>query len=135
MNNKNTVNKLSEWLRMLINEAKNDTSTSVFWFEGTDSDDDDFSIVGGWHEGFPTEYSDLFCLSQSNPGYGMCVKIVVNEGPYASANFGELDMPIDKCGEVDSPCISLEWDEDVEGLAEFLLIELERINKEFGGED
>jgi hypothetical protein len=125
-----TVEGLAAWLRNLIEEAKADTPFAVSWFRETDYDSEPFCIVGGWSDGFSEEYDDILCISKSSPKYAMCVKIVVNDGPYAYADFDSLDMPLDLNGEVEDTCISLDLDEDVEGLAAFLWNELERITKE-----
>jgi hypothetical protein len=61
----------------------------------------------------------------------MCVKIAVNEGPYAYTDFEIMNMPVNEEGDVDDTCIALEYDDDVESLAAFLHTELERINKEY----
>ena len=127
--NKTTEN-LADWIRGLIDNAKNDTPFSVFWFKENEYSDEPFSIVGGWSDGFSAAYDDLLCISKSNPNYAMCVKIVVNEGPYASSDFDSLNMPTDAFGEVEDTCITLELDEDVNGLAKLLLCELERITQE-----
>jgi hypothetical protein len=44
-----------------------------------------------------------------------------------------MNMPWDESnGEVDDTCIALEYDDDSETLAQFFLMELERITKEYG---
>lgn len=123
------VERLATWLRSLIEDAKKDEQFSIAWFE--DTKDERFSIIGGWMEGFSKDYADLLCISESNPEYAMCVKIAVNEGPYAYTDFELMNMPIDQTGEVDNTCIALEYDDDVNSLAEFFLGELQRINLEF----
>lgn len=123
------VERLATWLRSLIEDAKKDKQFSIAWFE--DTKDEHFSIIGGWMEGFSKDYADLLCISESNPKYAMCVKIAVNEGPYAYTDFELMNMPIDQTGEVDNTCIALEYDDDVNSLAEFFLGELQRINLEF----
>ena len=128
MNNKINVKRLAGWIQSLINDAKNDQQFSIAWF--SDTKDEPFSIIGGWMSGFSDEYDDLLCISKSNPEYAMCVKIAVNEGPYAYTDFEIMDMPLDKNGEVDNTCIALDLDEDVTALAEFFACEWERISKE-----
>jgi hypothetical protein len=87
-------------------------------------------------EGFSEDYSDLLCISESNPKYAMCIKIAVNEGPYAYTDFELMNMPVDpETKEVDDTCIALEYNDDSESLAQFLLMELERITKEYGDAD
>lgn len=129
--NKETIKSLTLWINGLIEEAKKDSNLSVSWFKGTDIKD--FCIVGGWSDGFSKNYEGLLHISKSKPNYAMCVKIVVDEGPYAYADFDSLNMPIGLDGEVDDTCISIELDENPEALALFLLNELERITKEHGG--
>lgn len=129
MNNNFTIERLAAWIRDLIEAAKNDQSFSIAWFKETK--DEPFSIIGGWMEGFSEDYNDVLCISKSNPKYAMCVKIAVNEGPYAYTDFEVMDMPIDKNGEVDNTCIALDLDEDVYGMAQFFKTEWERIMKEY----
>lgn len=131
--NKDILNKLVEWLESLKEAAKDDESFSIAWFKPTENDP--FSIIGGWMEGFSEDYSDLVCISKSNPQYAMAVKIAVNEGPYAYTDFELMNMPVAADGEVDDTCIALEYDDDSESLAQFLLMELERITKEYGDAD
>ena len=128
MNTKNTTTALAGWLKGLIQAAKEDESFSVSWFLPTK--DEKMSIVGGWMEGFSEDYSDFVCVSKSNPKYAMCVKVVVNEGPYAYCDFETLNMPIDRFGEVDNTCIVLEYNDDVNAMAEFFIGEWERITRE-----
>jgi hypothetical protein len=131
--NKDILNKLVEWLESLKEAARDDESFSIAWFKPTENDP--FSIIGGWMEGFSENYSGLLCISKSNPQYAMCVKIAVNEGPYAYTDFELMNMPVNAEGEVDDTCIALEYDDDSESLAQFFLIELERITKEYGDAD
>lgn len=128
--NKDTIKKLAEWIEELKEAARNDESFSIAWFKPTENNP--FSIIGGWMEGFSENYSGLLCISKSNPQYAMCVKIAVNEGPYAYTDFEIMNMPVAADGEVDDTCIALEYDDDTESLAQFLLMELERITKEYG---
>lgn len=126
--NKDMLKKLTEWIEDLKEAAKDDNCFSIAWFKETENEP--FSIIGGWMEGFSEDYSDLICVSKSNPKYAMCVKIAVNEGPYAYTDFEVMNMPLNKEGDVDDTCIALEYDDDAESLATFLLTELDRITKE-----
>ena len=78
------------------------------------------------------DFSDLFCCSKSQPEYVMCVKIAVNEGPYAYTDFEAMNMPTNEFGEVDDNCIPLELDDSAEAAAQFFLTEWERLMKEHG---
>ena len=129
--NKDTLKNLTDWIEGLKEAARQDEQFSISWFKETESKP--FSIIGGWMEGFSEDYSDFICISKGDPSYAMCVKIAVNEGPYAYTDFEIMNMPIDPVTEeVDDTCIALEYDDDSESLAQFLLLELERINKEYG---
>lgn len=121
------LNDLAKWLKDIVEAAKNDENFSVAWFEGTRHED--FSIVAGWLEGFD-DYNTLLCTSKSEPKYALCVKIVVNEGPYAYADFDTLNMPVDSFGNVDDTCIAIEQEDDLNALAQFLYGEWERITDE-----
>lgn len=126
-----SIVKLAGWIRTLVEAAEKDEQFSITWF--SDTKDKPFSIVGGWMEGFSEDYSDLLCISKSNPTYAMCVKIVVNEGPYAYTDFEVMNMPFDpEANKVDDTCIALEREEDYEAMALFFLNEWERIMKEHG---
>lgn len=129
--NKNTLKNLTDWIEDLKKSAKEDEQFSIAWFKETENKP--FSIIGGWMEGFSEDYSDFICISKGDPSYAMCVKIAVNEGPYAYTDFEIMNMPVNpETEEVDDTCIALEYDDDSESLAQFLLAELERINKEYG---
>ena len=130
MNNKVTVESLAKWIEDLKEAARDDHAFSIAWYKETENAP--FSIIGGWLSGFSADYADLLCMSKSNPEYAMCVKIAVNEGPYAYTDFEIMNMPVNEEGEVDDTCISLEYDDDAESLAQFLIMELERITKEYG---
>ncbi len=125
MNKMFTKEQLASWIAGLQEAAKNDEQFLVDWFKRTK--ESPFSIVGGWMDGFNPKEADLFCQSKSNPTYCMCVKICVNEGSYAYADFEMLDMPTDKNGEVDDNCIALEWKDDPAKVAEFFMIEWEQL--------
>ena len=129
--NKDMIKKLTDWLEGLKQAAREDEQFSISWFKPTENDP--FSIIGGWMEGFSENYSGLVCISKGDPSYAMCVKIAVNEGPYAYTDFELMNMPINtNTEEVEDTCIALEYDDDTESLAQFLLMELERITKEYG---
>lgn len=129
MNKEVFIKRLAEWLEGLKESARKDEQFSIAWFG--DTKNESFSIIGGWMEGFSEDYSDLLCISKSEPKYAMCVKIAVNEGPYAYTDFEIMNMPVNEEGDVDDTCIALEYDDDTESLAVFLHTELERINKEY----
>lgn len=124
------IAKLADWIRELIESAKKDEQFSIAWFKETENDP--FSIIGGWMEGFSEDYDDVLCISKGDPSYAMCVKIAVNEGPYAYTDFEIMNMPVNSEGDVDDTCIALDYDEDVVSLAQFLAGEWERITKEYG---
>lgn len=127
MKNVNLKN-LVQWLDDLKEAAKEDQSFSIAWFKETETSP--FSIIGGWVGGLSEGWDDLLCVSKSNPTYAMCVKIAVNEGPYAYTDFEMMSMPVNEDGEVDDNCIALEHDDDTEELAFFLLNEWERLMEE-----
>ena len=132
MNDK-TIRELAAWLDGLKEAAKNDEALSISWFKGTK--DSPFAIIGGWAEGFGEYYSDIICTSKADPSYAMCVKIAINEGPYAYTDFEIMNMPYDEeTGDVDDTEQALEWDDDTESLAAWLLCEWERIMEEHGEE-
>jgi hypothetical protein len=125
------LHRLTEWLEDLRKSAEEDEQFSISWFG--DTKDKPFSIIGGWLDGFSEEYSDILHISKSNPSYAMCVKIAINEGPYAYTDFELMDMPIDPATEeVDDTCIALEKDEELAELAMFFAAEWDRIMKEYG---
>ncbi len=130
MTNNNTIKSLAEWIEQLKELAKGDSDILISWFKGTK--DSPFSIIGGWMEGFSDNsgVDDLFCVSKSNPKYVMCVKIAINEGPYAYTDYEIMNMPYDEEGNVDDTEQMLEWEDDAEELATWLLGEWERITKE-----
>lgn len=133
MNKTFTKEQLTSWIAGLQTAAKNDEHFLVDWFKPTM--DSPFSIIGGWLEGFDPSQADLFCQSRSNPAYCMCIKICVNEGPYAYCDFETLNMPMSEDGEVDDNCFALEWDEDPAKIAEFFMIEWEQLMDTFNEED
>jgi hypothetical protein len=125
MNKTFTKEQLTSWIAGLQEAAKNDKQFLVDWFKRTK--EEPFSIVGGWLSGFNPSEADLFCQSKSEPTYCMCIKICVNEGPYAYCDFETLDMPMTEDGEVDDNCIALEWKDDPAKVAEFFMIEWEQL--------
>lgn len=128
-----SVIELADWIRALMEDAKKDEQFSIAWFDPTK--DKPFSIIGGWMGGFSEDYSDLLCISKSEPTYAMCIKIAVNEGPYAYTDFEVMNMPLDpETNGVDDTCIALEHEEDYEAMAIFFLNEWERIMKAHGEE-
>jgi hypothetical protein len=128
MKNVNLKN-LVQWLDDLKEAAKEDQSFSIAWFKETETSP--FSIIGGWMSGFSETWDDLLCVSKSNPTYAMCVKIAVNEGPYAYTDFEAMDMPVNEDGEVDDNCIALEYGDNTEELAFFLFNEWEKLMEEY----
>lgn len=125
------IKELTNWIEELKELARQDDNILISWFPETR--DKPFAIIGGWMEGFTEEYADVFCVSKTNPKYAMCVKIAVNEGPYAYTDFEIMNMPTYGEGEVDDTCIALEYDDDSKSLAMFLATEWERITKTYGG--
>ena len=133
MNKTFTKEQLTSWIAGLQEAAKNDEQFLVDWFKRTK--DSPFSIVGGWMDGFAPKEADLFCQSKSSPTFCMCVKIIVNKGPYAYCDFETLDMPMSEDGEVDDNCIALEWNDDPAKVAEFFMIEWEQLMDTIKEED
>jgi hypothetical protein len=129
----NTINieHLAAWIDTLIEYAKNDTAISASWFGGTKNAE--FSIVGGWLEGFSAEYSDIMYISRSRPDRAMCVKIIVNNR--SDSRFSILPMPVGADGSIENTCIAINIDEDVFGMAQFFAGEWERITRELGGRE
>lgn len=123
------VKTVAHWIETLVTLAREDDPISISFFESTK--DSPLSIVGGWMSGFSADYNDLICISKSQPTYAMCLKIAVNEGPYAYVDFEMIDMPIDKSGDVEDTCVSLNWDDDPVEVAEFLVHEWERLMADY----
>lgn len=125
-----TIKKLAAWIEDIKEAAKDDNCFSIAWFE--DTENKPFSIVAGWEKRFTNQdFSDLFCCSKSHPEYVMCVKVAINEGPYAYTDFEAMNMPSNpETGDVDDTCIPLEWDDSAEAAAIFFLGEWERIMQE-----
>lgn len=130
MNTKFTIESLAAWIEELKEAAKKDEQFSISWFKGTK--DEPFSIIGGWDGRFSESMADILCSSNGDPSYAMCVKIAVNEGPYAYTDFEIMNMPINpETKEVDDTCIALEWEDDPMLTAEFFMSEWERIKVEY----
>jgi hypothetical protein len=126
MNMTFTLDELTTFISGLIDAAKNDEHFDVAWFEPTKNSA--FSIVGGWQDGYEANmYDDMFCMSKTAPTCAMSVKICVNNGTYAYADFETLPMPETHDGRVDDNSLSLEWDDDPAQLAEFFMLEWERL--------
>ena len=128
MDTKNMTTALVGWIKGLQQAAKEDEQFSVSWFLPTK--EQPMAIVGGWSDGYDPADADLFCLSKSNPTFGMCIKVVVNEGPYAYCDFETLNMPMEPNGEVDDTTLTLEWEDNPEVLAKFYIHEWERLMKD-----
>ena len=130
MNKTFTKEQLTSWVTDLITAAKNDEQFLVDWFKPTK--ESPLSIIGGWMDGFSPAEADLFCQSKSSPTFAMCVKICVNNGPYAYTDFEIMDMPVDDREEVEDTCIALEWKDDPVKVAEFYMMEWERLMDIYG---
>jgi hypothetical protein len=130
MNTSFTTKELAMWIAGLQVSAEKDEQFLVDWFPSTK--DSPVSIIGGWQGGnYPGVNADLFCTSKKNPDQIMCIKIIINKGPYAYADFECLDMPIDTSGEVDNTCLMLEWDDDPERVATFFWGEWLRMSEAY----
>ncbi len=125
MNKTFTKEALAGWVKGLMQAAKEDEQFSVSWFIPTK--ESPLSIVGGWMDGFAPSEADLFCQSKSSPTWAMCIKVIVNEEPYAYCDFETLNMPVDDREEVEDTCIALEWKDDPMKVAEFYMHEWERL--------
>ena len=136
MNNTFTKEQLVEWIDSVMDSAEIDEHLSISWFKGTKNSP--LSIIAGWEECFSSindpDLSDCFCISASDPRYVMCIKIAVNEGPYAYTDFEAMNMPTDEDGEVDDVHLMLEWEDDHDDVADYLMYEWERI-MEYRGEE
>lgn len=125
MNTTFTKESLVEWIKDLIEAAKDDKSFSIAWFKGTENSP--LSIIGGWMPGFSEDYSNIFYISKTEPKYAMSIKIVDNTDSFAYPDYETMDMPINKLGEVEDTCVPLEWDDNPELVAEFYIHEWERL--------
>jgi hypothetical protein len=130
---KNILKQLTEWIRLLMEEAKKDSNLAVSRFQLPKDSESPFKIVGGWSGGFSEEYADLLYVSKSKPYYAMCIKVAVEDDShvYSCKDFDSLSMPTYKHGEVDDTCVPLELNDDPEQAAQFFLHEYERITKEY----
>ena len=125
-------NELVTFLSSLITDAKNDEKFSIAWFNPTKGLP--FAIIGGWQDGFDPDITDGLFHSASSPTYVMCVKIAVNEGPYAYTDFEIMNMPCREGEDVyDSEWILLDCT-DLDQLAEDIITDYEYICKEYGGD-
>jgi hypothetical protein len=126
MNKTFTIEELTVWIAGIKEAAKRDAEEQLFWFVPTMNSK--FSIVAGWQQMFEENLSDIFCCSATDPSYVMCIKIAINDGPYAYVDFDTMLMPLDlETEEVDNTCVPLEWDDSAEDAAFFFMHEWERI--------
>ena len=128
MNTKFTKEQLTAWIEEIKEAAKDDTTFSIAWFNGTK--DSPLAIVAGWAPLFSdkSEVNDLFCCSKSHPEYVMCIKIAKNEGPYVYIDYEFMNMPTDpETEEVENTEVMLEWDDPSDYAAEFFMHEWERL--------
>ena len=127
-----TKEQLAAWIEDIKEAAKDDTSFSIAWFEGTKNAP--LAIIAGWSECFAdnSEVNDLFCCSKSQPRYAMCIKIAENDGPYAYTDYDAMNMPWDEeSEEVENTEVMLEWDDPSDYVAEFFMHEWERLMEEY----
>lgn len=128
------IKEVAVWIEELKEFARQDENILISWFGGTK--DKPVSIIAGWLGGFSESDRRTLCMSKSQPDYAMCIKIAINEGPYAYTDFEIMNMPYDPdTGEVDDTCTALEYDDDSEVLAEYLVGEWERIMKDLEEND
>ena len=121
---------LVAWLEELIAAGKADENFSISWFDETKNEK--FAIIGGWLDGFDPTDADIFIMSKRNPCYSLCVKIAVNQGPYAYTDYELMDMPYDdEADTAEDTEVFLDRESDVASLAAWLLMEWERISKEY----
>lgn len=126
------LEQLTAWIADLKKKAENDED-GIFYFPNTKPYA--FNIVGGWSDGFSEGFNDLLHISKSNPSYAMSVKIVCNEAD-PDVNFDNLVEPWDVNEEEPAgPCVAIELEDDPAQLAEFILCEWERIQKEFSDQE
>lgn len=123
---KKELNRLAQWVDELRDLAERDDNLDYAIFESSVKNEP-FAIVGGWSEGFSEEYSDVLYVSKSNPNYAMCIKIIINDGPWEYTDYDLLDMPVNGTYEVEDTNIALERSDLSIAVAEFYLRELERI--------
>ena len=113
MNTTFTNEELTIWIAGMIDAAKNDEQFDVAWFAPTENTR--FSIIGGWVDGYDSNYADLFCMSKSCPTKAMCIDIVDNEDTMFTEE------------EVEATHIVLEWNDNPACAAEFFMHEWERL--------
>lgn len=122
------LHNLIKWLEDLINKAELDTE-SVSYFK--DTKDSPYCIVGGWVEGYSNKLTDFLYISESNPNYAMCVKIVKQEAsPDVNLDY-LLEVINPETGDVEFETLPIERNDDLTELARFLISEWERISKDF----
>ena len=126
---KNELVKLSTWIDELREAADRDEDLSYSVYNST-VENEPFVIVGGWSRGFSEDFSDVLYVSKSNPAFAMCIKIAINDGPYAYTDYDLMDMPVDDTYEVEDTNIALEREDVSAAIAEFYLRELERMLEE-----
>ena len=71
-------------------------------------------------------------ISEEDPTYALCVKIVLNQGPYAYTDFELMDMPTNDEGDIEDTLIAIQrddGDDDLEALAKFLFGEWQRLTQ------
>lgn len=122
-----SIEKLSSWIQDLKNLAMKDESFLVYWYPETE--DKPYSLVGGWSDvGFEEKDRKTVCTSKQSPAYGMSIKVIKNEGPYAYADFDTLEMPYDEeTNEVYDTCTTLEWDDCPKLVAKFYKEQWEKV--------
>lgn len=125
MNTTFTKEALVAWIKEVIKAAKEDTSESISYFEGTINEP--ICLVAGWHKVFKdNKVADIFCMSPSKPGCIMSIKVV----PNGAGSFDSTDPVISPNGSVDDTCFPLEWDDNPNFAADFFTQEWERITEE-----
>lgn len=121
-----TVQEITTWLKEITANPAEDIA--IFWFNKTKHSP--LSIIGGWCGGFSEEYKDLLYLSEEDPTYALCVKIVLNQGPYAYTDFELMDMSTNDEGDIEDTLIAIQRDDDdLEALAKFLFGEWQRLTQ------
>ena len=122
------LQSLTNWLEDLINKVELDTE-SVSYFK--DTKDSPYCIVGGWGEGYSDELTDLVYISESNPDYAMCVKIVKQEdSPDVNLDY-LLEVVNPETGDIEFETLLIERDDDFTELASFLMSEWTRISEKY----
>ena len=129
MNKSFTLEELTLWVNIIKQCAERDDGFKTAVFPNTV--DTELSIIAGWKPGFGPAYSDLLCVSHSNPTLAMCIKIVKNPGfktitQFAARDFGSFEQP-GWLGSEEDFCIALELEDDPAAVAEFYKTEWERL--------